>query len=118
MNSSQWEGYFCRDSSKNVLLKGIVSNSRIPLYKDLSFQKEILPMRLSIDKNDQHWLEIKKIRLGSEQVKIKLLYDQRVKVRMKLVRNEKGYWVESSSIFSQKFACGGAKMKKAFSWSF
>ncbi|MEM8887576.1 MAG: hypothetical protein AAGD28_06280 [Bacteroidota bacterium] len=118
LHSSQWEGYFCKDSSQEVLLNGIVSNSRIPLYYDLRFQEKPLPMRLSIGKTDQHWLEIRKISLGPEQVKIKFLYDQRVKIRMKLHMNEEGDWVETSSIFRQKYACGGAKLKKAFSWSF
>lgn len=116
--SSQWEGYYCKDSSQNVLLKGIVSNSRIPLYNDLRFQQRSLPMRMSIGKADQHWLEIRKIRLGPDQVKIKFLYDQRVKIRMTLHLNEEGDWVETSSIFRQKYACGGAKLKKAFSWAF
>jgi len=118
LHSSQWEGYYCTDSSQNVLLKGIVSNSRIPLYNDLRFQEKPLPMRISIGKEDQHWLEIRNIHLGLDQVKIKFLYDKRVKIRMKLHMNEKGDWVETSSIFRQKYACGGGKLKKAFSWSF
>ena len=118
VHSSQWEEYYCRDSSEQVLLNGIISNSRIPIYKDLMFQGKPLPMQLSMGKADEHWLEIRKIRLGPDQVKIKFIYDQRVKVRMKLLMNEEGDWVETSSIFSQKYACGGAKLKKAFSWSF
>ena len=118
VNSSQWGEYYCRDSSKQILLNGIVSNSRIPLYQDLSFQDKALPMRLAIGKEDQHWLEIRNIRLGPDQVKIKFLYDHRVKVRIKLQLNEEGDWVEASSMFRQTYACGGARRKKAFSWSF
>ncbi|MEO1217696.1 MAG: hypothetical protein AAFY45_29485 [Bacteroidota bacterium] len=118
LHSTEWENYYCKDERENVLLKGIVSNSRIPLYNDLIFQGRELAMCSSIRKEEQHWLEIRNIRLGQDQVKINFLYDQRVKVRMKLIRNEEGDWVETSSIFRQKFACGGKKRKKAFSWSF
>ncbi|MEM6806423.1 MAG: hypothetical protein AAF696_33805 [Bacteroidota bacterium] len=118
INSDHWEGFYCENGEGEIQLSMIHNNNVLPLFEEIELKGRPIPMKVQISTGEGFVLKVKKCRIKIDQVSFTFIYDRRVKVRMKLIKNEFGEWKVENSIFRQKVACGGKKEKSRFSWTF
>lgn len=118
INSDHWENYFCEDEKGEKQLSVIYSNNVLPILEGIALKGRPIPMRVQIPKGEAFVLKIKSCKIKLDHILLRFIYDERVKIRMKLIKNEWGEWQVENSMFRQKLACGGKKEKRGFSWTF
>lgn len=116
--SPHWEDFYCMGSDGEFLLEGILTQNIIPVYTKLYYHGRPLHMRVSAPKTQRHMIAIKKIMFKQDFAVVKVLYDQRVKAKFKLGKEDTGEWYVIRSIFKQQYACEGKTKRKSFIWHF
>lgn len=118
LESSHWKEFYCRDAQGNPELKGIITQNKIPLYTQLSFEGSAVEMIVNAPKTQRHMIVIKKVSYTPDFAQIKVLYDQRVRAKFKLGKGVDGVWFVMRSTVKQQYACEGKTKRKSFIWHF
>ena len=90
LESSHWEDFYCTGVNGKLIVSGIVTQNKIPLYTKLFYKGEPVEMNIRAPKSQRHLIFIKQIAYTQDFTKIKVLYDQRVRAKFKLGRGEEG----------------------------